>query len=190
MRIYAIRHGQTNYNLNRLVQGWTDHPLNENGEAQAKRMGCYLKQRQVQFTKVVSSPLIRSIKTAEIIQNELNVNLEIEIDPAFIERDFGVFEGDDVDVTSKTISTPNFRRDGYEHDEALLQRIQNGLDNLYQRHPNEIILLSCHSHVIKSLLVLADPNTYTYRTFLNNGSLCIFEYDGNRLIITDYNIEP
>lgn len=190
MKIYAIRHGQTDYNLNRLVQGWTDHPLNQNGIDQAALMGRFLKKQMISFTKIISSPLIRSTDTARIIQKWMGLELPIEIDNSFIERNFGVFEGDDVDITSKTISAPNFKRDGYEHDEALLQRIELGLNQLYERYPNDVILLSCHSHVIKSLLILADPKTYTFRTFLNNGSLCTFEYDGKKLLVREYNIEP
>ena len=189
MKIYAIRHGQTDQNLNKIVQGWSNHPLNQNGIKQAYDMGHYLKIHHYTFDRIISSPLIRSIKTAEIIQSILMTNHNIEIDDAFIERDFGVFEGGSVEETIKIISVKNFKRDGYEHDEALLQRIKQGIDNLYHKYPNESILLSCHSHVSKSLLVLSDPNTYTFRTLLNNASMCIFEFDGINLKTIAYNIE-
>lgn len=189
MILYAIRHGQTDYNKNRLVQGWTDHPLNEMGIHQAIKMGHYLKNQHIHFHQIISSPLIRSQKTAEIIQNMMGSNHPIHIHPDFIERDFGVFEGNGVDETLEIISKPNFKRNGYEHDEALLQRIQNGLEKLYTLYPNSQVLLSCHSHVSKALLILSDPQQYTFRTYLNNASLCIFEYDGQTLKTLNYNIE-
>ncbi len=189
MKIYAIRHGQTDQNLNKIVQGWSNHPLNEFGVKQAFAMGHYLKHHHYTFDRIISSPLIRSVKTAEIIQSILMTNHDIELNHAFIERDFGVFEGESVDETIKIISVKGFKRDGYEHDEALLQRIKHGIDNLYRKYPNDAILLSCHSHVSKSLLVLSDPNTYTFRTLLNNASMCIFEFDGINLKTLSYNIE-
>lgn len=189
MKIYAIRHGQTDQNLNKIVQGWTNHPLNEFGIKQAYQMGHYLKHHNYHFDRIISSPLVRSVKTAEIIQSIMNTNHLIEIDTSFIERDFGVFEGESVDETIKIISVKNFKRDGYEHDEALLQRIECGVKNLYKKYPNDSILLSCHSHVSKSLLVLSDPITYSFRTFLNNASMCIFDYDGLNLKTVAYNIE-
>lgn len=189
MKIYAIRHGQTDPNLKRIVQGWTDHPLNEHGIVQAHALGHFLKAKQYQFTHILSSPLIRSIKTAEIIQSILGSSHDIEVNATFIERNFGIFEGDSVDETMKVIYQKGFKKNGYEHDEALLQRIQLGISELYLKYPNDDILLSCHSHVIKSLLILSDPITYNFQTWLNNASMCIFEYDGNFLKTIAYNIE-
>lgn len=189
MILYAIRHGQTDFNKNRLVQGWTDHPLNEMGMHQAIQMGHYLRNHSVHFDHIISSPLIRSQKTAEIIQDIMGSTHPILIHREFIERDFGIFEGNGVDETLEIISKPNFMRDGYEHDKALLQRIQKGLETLYNLYPNSQILLSCHSHVSKALLILSNPQKYTFRTYLNNASLCVFEYDGQTLKTLKYNIE-
>jgi broad specificity phosphatase PhoE len=189
MKIFAIRHGQTNHNLNRVVQGWSDNPLNENGIHQAISMGQYLKAHAYKFDRIVSSPLSRTIHSAEIIQNQMGTCLPIDIEPKFIERDFGVFEGTSVDETMPIIYAKGFKKTGYEHDEALLQRISDAVNTLYQAYPTEDILLSCHSHVTKSLLILSDPLTYNFQTWLNNASMCIFEYDGVTLSTLAYNIE-
>lgn len=189
MIIYAIRHGQTDHNLNRIVQGWSDNPLNAHGETQAIQLGHFLKEQKTVFDLIVSSPLGRTLKTAEIIQKVMNIQLPVVIEPLFIERNFGVFEGKSVDVTMPIIYVKGFKCDGYEHDEALLQRIQQAIQIIYLKYPIKTILLSVHSHVIKSLLILSDPVKYNFQTLLNNGSMCIFNYNGNRLINTAFNIE-
>ena len=189
MLIYAIRHGQTDHNLNRIVQGWSDNPLNAFGEMQAYQLGTYLKQQNIAFDLIISSPLKRTLKTAEIIQQVMNTSLPVEIEPLFIERDFGVFEGKSVDETMPIIYVEGFKCDGYEHDEALLRRIHQAVQTIYLKHPTKTILLSIHSHVIKSLLILSDPLRYNFQTLLNNGSMCIFNYDGNHLENTAFNIE-
>lgn len=189
MIIYAIRHGQTDHNLNRIVQGWSDNPLNANGETQAVQLGHFLKEQNTVFDLIVSSPLGRTLKTAEIIQNVMKTKLPIVIEPLFIERNFGVFEGKSVDETMPIIYIKGFKCDGYEHDEALLQRIQQAIQTIYLKYPTKTILLSVHSHVIKSLLILSDPQSYNFQTLLNNGSMCIFDYDGNVLTNLAFNIE-
>ncbi len=189
MKIYAIRHGQTDSNLNRIVQSWTNNPLNQNGITQAIKMGQFLQHQGYHFDHIYSSPLDRAIKTAELIQEYLYIKKPIMIHEAFIERNFGPFEGGSIDIAAKAIAQPNFRMNGFEHDEALLQRVDKGLKDLYLKHPNDHILLSCHSHVVKSLLILSDPKQYDYRVLLNNASMCIFDYDGQTLNTIDYNIE-
>lgn len=189
MRIFAIRHGQTDRNLNRIVQGWSDQPLNANGITQAVQIGQHLKNHGYRFDRIVSSPLSRTMRSAEIIQQEMGTNLPMDIIPEFIERDFGVFEGTSVDETMPIIYQKGFKQAGYEHDEALLQRIDQALKSLYLQYPNDDILLSCHSHVTKSLLILSDPQNYNFQTWLNNASMCIFDYDGKTLITLAYNIE-
>lgn len=189
MLIYAIRHGQTDHNLNRIVQGWSDNPLNAYGETQAYQLGAYLKQQNIGFDVIVSSPLSRTLKTAEIIQKVMHTQLLVDIEPLFVERNFGVFEGKSVDDIMPIIYVKGFKCDGYEHDEALLHRIQQAILNTYNKYPTQTILLSIHSHVIKSLLMLADPVKYNYQTLLNNGSMCIFQFDGNTLQCTAFNIE-
>ena len=189
MKIYAVRHGQTDYNQKRLVQGFMDNPLNDEGINQAIRMGHYLKKRAYPINHIITSPLIRAHKTASIIKDLAYPQLQIELAPSFIERDFGFFEGKSVDETIKVISQFGFTHDNYEDNDVFLKRIAEGLTDLYQEQPNNHVLLTAHSHTIKALLILADPNTYHFMTFLNNASLCVFDYDGKTLSVDEFNVE-
>lgn len=86
---FFIRHGQTDWNLKEMWQGWTDIPLNQTGLAQARSAVPMLAGKGI--SRIVSSPLMRAHKTAEIINNHLHVPLQI-VD-GLKERSVGVLEG-------------------------------------------------------------------------------------------------
>ena len=88
MKIYLTRHGQTNLNKARLMQGLTDEPLNEKGLAQAAAMR--EKIGDVRFDAVYASPLIRAVTTGAIIGGVDPA--EVIRDSRIIEADFGVYE--------------------------------------------------------------------------------------------------
>ena len=89
MKIYIIRHGETNWNIESRWQGQKDIPLNKTGEIQAKLLGKRLKN--VDINKIYSSPLSRAYKTAEIIAS--NVGIEIITREGLAELNFGKWEG-------------------------------------------------------------------------------------------------
>ena len=88
MKIYVTRHGQTDYNRDRLMQGRSDIPLNETGTAQAQ--ATKEKIGDVKFDAVYASPLIRAIQTASIISGYAQE--DIIKDERIIEADFGKYE--------------------------------------------------------------------------------------------------
>ena len=163
MRIFAVRHGQTDYNHLRLVQGYMDNPLNERRVLPKLSAWVYIcKKHNYTFDAVYTSPLIRAKKTAEVIIKTLNIQTEIITEPLFIERDFGYFEGKSVDKTISMISQFGFTHDNYENNVDFLVRIKAGLNKTFQSNPNQQILLTAHSHSIKALLVLSDPKQFKF----------------------------
>ena len=97
--IYFIRHGQTDMNNRKVLQGRSDHPLNDAGIAQAQKAAYEL--RHISFTKVYTSPLKRAIQTAEI----LAPNAHAVIDDRLIEMDYGPYEGADLNHLPPEILT-------------------------------------------------------------------------------------
>ena len=85
----CIRHGVTDWNRQGRFQGLTDIPLNDEGIAQAQ--AAVRRLRDIRLDYVVSSPLIRAVKTAEIIAAASGK--PVAIDAGLIECDFGSFEG-------------------------------------------------------------------------------------------------
>ena len=87
--IYIVRHGETEHNLNGIMQGQSNSPLTENGQRQAREREESL--RRVHFDAIFSSDLGRTVQTAEI----LNVNRQLEINTSKLLREkfFGIYEG-------------------------------------------------------------------------------------------------
>ena len=87
--IFLIRHGQTEFNLQRRLQGRMDSPLTELGIEQARRMGRVLKQAvsDPETWTIISSPLGRTRRTAEIVCETIGLGCEIETDDRLMEID-------------------------------------------------------------------------------------------------------
>ena len=93
MELYIVRHGQTDWNANGLLQGRSDTRLNQNGIDAAKNLGEQL--HGVHFDKIFCSPLQRAFQTASLIRDGLESQSEIPIikDERLIEISFGEGEG-------------------------------------------------------------------------------------------------
>ena len=89
MELLFVRHGKTNWNKEKRAAGLTDIELNDDGIKQAETLRDELKDTNIDV--IISSPLKRAVKTAEII-NE-NHNLDILIDEQVTERNLGIYEG-------------------------------------------------------------------------------------------------
>ncbi|MBQ1516413.1 MAG: histidine phosphatase family protein [Lachnospiraceae bacterium] len=89
--IYIIRHGKTEMNRAGALQGRSDHPLNEEGIAQAEKAGELFRTAGITFDRVYSSPLIRAVQTAQLATADESP--EIVIDDRLIEMDYGPYEG-------------------------------------------------------------------------------------------------
>lgn len=159
MYVYLVRHGQTDDNFKSIVQGRVDNPLNDVGRGQAKTTGLKLKELNIKFDSLYSSPLIRAKESASIINEILNIG-DIIVDDELTEREFGNLEGLDVSYMRWLVTRPDFKKIGYEDDETIINRVKNAIDNISKKGEN--ILIVCHSHTIKSLLVYIDKNTYSF----------------------------
>ena len=91
MLLYRVRHGETDWNLQRRIQGSTDVPLNETGRAQARRVGQLLAGRT--WDAIVASPLSRAFDTASIIAGEVGLP-EPTTDPRLVELVSGPIESE------------------------------------------------------------------------------------------------
>ena len=112
-RVYLVRHGETAWTLTAQLTGRTDLPLSEEGERQARELGA--RFTALRFDRIVSSPLRRARRTAELSMPHSRV----EIDDDLMEWDYGAYEGRrTVDIE---VERPGWRlfRDGCPGGETL-----------------------------------------------------------------------
>ena len=88
--IYIIRHGETWKNKEKLLQGRSNDPLNEAGIRQAEEAREFFKDRGIHFSKVYTSPLVRAVRTAQIIAGD---SVGVITDDRLLEMDYGPYEG-------------------------------------------------------------------------------------------------
>ncbi len=182
-----VRHGQTNVNHLKRIQGRQDNLLNDTGREQALQTGLYIKNNN-NFDYIYSSPLSRAYETACIIKNVIGFQGEIIKDDHFIERDFGDAEGQPItDEIFKYIINDNVNN--LEKSYEIQERVSEGVLNLSAKYPGKRILIVAHSHAIKGLLTFIDKK----RTFLDpllNCSLSYFKVIDNEIYIEKVNISP
>lgn len=89
LELWVVRHGQTDWNLARRIQGWTDVPLNNAGRIQAKKLGKHLEG--IPFKALFTSDLVRARTTASILQQ--HTGAPVTVDERLREKYFGALEG-------------------------------------------------------------------------------------------------
>lgn len=147
MRFYVTRHGQTAWNVENIVCGSTDLPLNEIGKTQARETAALLQN--VAFDRVFCSPLLRARQTAEIICQGRDIPLTI--DPRLREQDYGVYEGASrfdpgFLAHKKTFAS---RYPGGDSHMSTAARVYPFLEEAARRCPGETVLVVCHGGVCR-----------------------------------------
>jgi broad specificity phosphatase PhoE len=143
-QFYMIRHGQTDWNLEKKIQGCADIPLNETGKAQAAELGEKLKN--LTFAFCFSSDLQRAAETARIVLSK-HCLIDVQFDKRLRQRHFGDWEGGSFAEYVAALGEP-----GLEPDEAIRERALDCLEELAALHPNSNILIVTHGVVIRTVI--------------------------------------
>ncbi len=176
MKLYLTRHGETDWNKQMIIQGTTDNPLNKRGQEQADSIKQFFENIDIDL--IVASSLSRARETAQIATN---TQPDI-IDDRFIERDFGYFEGKDVDLF---YTTPNkLEIENFEQDEQVISRVYQGLED-YANTTNETIAIFAHSHVLKAALTAIEPDNYNFSSKIKNCAIVEIEYENGNFSLID-----
>ncbi|OGO11814.1 MAG: hypothetical protein A2Y53_00405 [Chloroflexi bacterium RBG_16_47_49] len=104
--VTLLRHGESEGNSSGVIQGQSDYPLTSKGTEQARKLTSFWKIEGTTFDLIISSPLLRASRTAEIISAGLKV--PIEYDPAWKERNFGQLQGMQLDEVHQRIPPVDF----------------------------------------------------------------------------------
>ena len=179
-RLYLLRHGQTEFNVKRLVQGRCDSPLTDLGRQQAGMAAAWLKAHNVVPDKVVSSPLGRAMDTASLVATEL-LGRDAAVEPCegIIERSYGTFEEGPHDALPTDVWDPgeDLVPFGGEGSRALQERMVGTLTNLMGAEGIETLLAVSHGSASRQFIKAAAPGGFELPTKLPNCAIMIFDFD-------------
>jgi len=175
--LYLVRHGETDWNAARRIQGSTDIPLNDTGRAQARATGRRLAARR--FDRIVASPLSRAFETAGIIADEIGASGPEALDD-LVERRYGQAEGLDYRTLHQRFpsGTPV---PGRETRDRVAARVLPALLRLVGDGSDARILAVTHGGVIRSVLTAVAPDAVADGVPIPNGSVHSFQALDGRL---------
>lgn len=146
--ILLVRHGETDWNLERRVQGHSDRPLNETGRRQAIELATALEEERVDA--VYASDLLRAHETARILADRKG--LGVTVIPELREKNFGTWEGfTDQEILARF---PEARSgpwgDGETHDD-MAGRVVEALRRIAETHPGGRVLVVAHGGPLRAV---------------------------------------
>lgn len=155
-RLCLIRHGETEWNAEKRIQGHTDIPLSATGRAQALAMAYNAAHHR--FAAIYSSDLARARETAQALA--AREDAPVLPLPQLRERHYGIFQG--LTATEAAVRHPQayacyVARDpdyAFETGESLrafADRVASGIDWLARHHPGQTVAAVCHSGVLDIL---------------------------------------
>lgn len=159
-RIYLIRHAEAEGNIKRIFQGHTDADISENGENQLEKLS--ERCRNLSFSAIYSSPLKRTLKTAQAANRYHG--LEIIKDAGLIEINGGHWEGVMWEKLPALYPEENFvwenapwdfSPEGGETMREVYDRIWTAVTGIVRKHRNETVCIVSHGCAIRNFLCRA-----------------------------------
>jgi uncharacterized phosphatase len=181
-----VRHGETDWNAQRRMQGRSDIPLNARGREQAALVAKRLEGTR--WDGIVSSPLSRVMGVSSAIARAIAYPEDRIIQrPDLVERGFGEAEG-----LTLPERTEKFGLDGVipgiESYEELDARVMNALREIEERFRNRRALVVAHGGVINAALEQLDGEAYGHgRSFIANVSLTTIRVHGDEWMLETVN---
>ena len=152
MVFYLVRHGQTDWNNERRIQGHSDVPMNETGYKQIHDLADKMAKEKLHFDRIISSPLSRARITAGIIAEKVGYDKEIIVDDLFIERYCGNLEGV-LWYPGLNLDDPKYGMESYDQ---VSERVKKAIDG-YNFSKDEKVMIASHGGTLTALrTVLSD----------------------------------
>lgn len=159
MKIYFVRHGESEANVKRTFAGQRENsPLTKLGRQQAKQVASDLLDHNFKIDRIIASPLERAHKTAVIIVEHAKLDIKIEIDERIAEYDMGELTGS---THRKLASEELIAAVGAEDPHIFQDRVQSLLNELIQGDEN--VLIVSHAgvgRIIETIKKNLDPNNF------------------------------
>ena len=192
MKIWIARHGQTDLNHAKRMQGRTDCPLNKRGIAQAKQSRKNIGD--VHFDAVYSSPLLRARLTGAIIGN-VDIS-QVIVDLRLIETDFGKYEKSKYYLMGPAMMAywllPKIfpAPPTVESIASMKKRASSFLREL-ETHDYDNVLVACHGGIMRALCgYLDEASDGLHWERAKNCEIRVYEYkDGKHSFVRSYSLE-
>jgi broad specificity phosphatase PhoE/ribonuclease HI len=175
-RLVLVRHGETALTAGKRYSGRGDVPLSEQGEAQAMAAAARVCGILPDVAAVVSSPLSRCTRTAELIAVQVG-GVPVTVVPELIECDFGLWEGlTFAEVRdrwpgemSAWLESTSVAPPGGESFQAVAKRVRAALAGLRAAYPSQSVVVVSHVSPIKLILrdALAASDAFLHRLYLD-----------------------
>jgi probable phosphoglycerate mutase len=194
-RFCLVRHGETDWNVERRLQGHTDIDLNQRGLAQASQMAKALKRINLEFDVLYTSDLQRAAKTAQAIEQLFNTSAIPST--ALRERHLGALQGittaqapklEPVLWESHISRNTSEELRGGESIQQFADRIQVALEQIRAMHLGKTILLVSHGGVLDMMYRIASKQALDAEKAITvpNASLNWISHDGAAWKVDDW----
>ena len=196
LKLYIVRHGETEWNVIKRFQGQLNTPLTEKGIEKLKETG--KKLEDVTFEEVYTSELERTVNSAEIILNEnggyKNQKLKLKKLAELNEVHFGVWQGlkyEEVflkypeEANNYFYNVKNYKAENVEAENLkdALERFLRGINKILDSHKSGNILVVTHGTVFEMFINYVGNSSIfdiEERTLMGNGDYKIFSYENGK----------
>lgn len=196
LQVYLVRHGETQWNAERRIQGQSDSPLTLKGEDQARQVG--ERVRSLGITHIITSDLGRTRRTAEIIADACGCN--VIADSRLRELNMGVLEQRHIDTLTPeeeewrrqlVNGTPDGRIPEGESMQELCVRMRAALNSCLELPEGSRPLLVSHGIALGGLVstILGLPAYAERRLRLRNCSISRVDYQQSAWLASGWIVE-
>ena len=191
LKLYVVRHGQSETNLAGVYCGWGQVSLTEKGFADAAKAGELLKG--IPFKKVYASDLIRAIQTCQTalpgaefeqtpLLREVGVGSLLCMSRAESMEQYG-------DLHKQRVSARDFTAYGGENTKMQFDRVAEFMATLEKSDVDGNVAVFCHEGTVKCMLGYVLQTVIPWNRYLvDNGSVSVFIWDGKVWKLQSWNV--
>ncbi len=180
--LYLIRHGETDWNVQRRLQGHQDVPLNAKGIQQAEQVARRLANERLDA--IYSSDLQRARMTAESIARYQRQHVILH--PGLRERYYGIFEGrlwEEIASFRDGFRSHQLTAEGVERWEDMQRRAVDTLMEIVHRHVGERVAVVSHGGTINAILAYIEGSPEPRYKIANTSVTCVTHRTGKWAIV-------
>lgn len=192
--LILTRHGETDWNLQKVFRGRADIDLNATGRKQAELLAQYLEETKLEA--IYTSPLERALRTAQIVAGQQH-RLKLESEMDLIDFDYGEWQGvpeEDVkekyaELYERWLKEPHrVKMPGGENLNDVKKRARGVINQIITSHEGSVLIVS-HRVVTKVIILnlLGLDNSHLWNIKLDACGVTIFNYENERFVLNKHN---